>query len=162
MARKQKIAIYPGSFDPPTLGHLDVVRRAAALFDRLVVGVLDNPSKTPLLDSAARVELMVAEVGDLGLDNVEVRAFDGLTIAFASSAGASYIVRGVRSLGDLADETSMAETNRLAAGGGLETVLLPARAELSFIQGRLVREIARGGGKLDRLVSKRVAAAIRR
>lgn len=160
MAR-DRVAIYPGSFDPPTPGHLDIIRRAAALFDGLVVGVLENPAKTPLLDEQTRVRLLEAEIADLKLAAVEVRSFRGLAIDFASSAGAQWIVRGVRSAVDLAEETAMAHTNRVAAGGSLDTVLLPARSELAGVHSRLVRQIVRGGGSLSGLVTPRVEEALK-
>ena len=156
-----RVAIYPGSFDPPTLGHLDIIERAAALFDRVVVGVLVNPSKRALLDRDRRAELLEAEIAERFLATVEVRGFDGLTVDFAASVGAGWAVRGVRSAADLGSETAMAETNHRASPTGLETIFLPARTELAFIASRLVREIARGGGQLDGLVSLRVAAALR-
>ena len=155
------VAIYPGSFDPPTLGHLDLIERAAAIFDRVVVGVLVNPSKRPLLDLDRRVELLEAEIAERSLTTVEVRRFEGLTIDFAALVGAGWAVRGVRSAADLESESAMAETNRRASSTGLETIFLPARSELAFIASRLVREIARGGGRLEGLVSPRVAAALR-
>ena len=157
MTESKRIAIYPGSFDPPTRGHLDILQRAAALFDRLVVGVLVNPSKKPLLSENERVQLLLGEIGDLGLGNVEVKAFKGLTVDFAASEAAAWIVRGVRSALDLADETSMANTNRVVSSCDgmvvVETVLLPSRSDLAFIRSKLVREIARGRGSLEELVT---------
>ncbi|MBI4584627.1 MAG: pantetheine-phosphate adenylyltransferase [Planctomycetes bacterium] len=161
-ARSARIALYPGSFDPPTRGHLDLLARAAALFDRVVVGVVENPSKTPLLALEERVAILEREVKALGLPAVEVRAFQGLTVDFAESVGAGWIVRGVRSAVDLDDEVSMALTNRAVSKISVETVFLPARAELSFIRSRLVREIAARGGALAPLVTPEVEKALRR
>ena len=108
MAAK-KTAVFPGSFDPPTLGHLDLFERAATLFDRLVVGVLENPSKSAaLLKSPARCELIAAELELRGVSSVEVQVFEGLAVDFAGSVGASWIVRGLRSAADLGSESAMA------------------------------------------------------
>jgi pantetheine-phosphate adenylyltransferase len=156
------IAIFPGSFDPPTRGHLDTLERAAALFDRVVVGVLVNPAKLAFLPSDERRRLLEEEISLRGLANVEVRSFEGLAVRFAESAGAAWIVRGVRSSFDLIDESAMAATNRLAGKVAIETVFLPARPELAYIHARYVREIARGGGALSHLVTPAVEAALRR
>ncbi len=159
----KKTAVFPGSFDPPTLGHLDLFERAATLFDRLVVGVLENPSKSAaLLKSPARCELIAAELELRGVSSVEVQVFEGLAVDFAGSVGASWIVRGLRSAADLGSESAMAATNRDATGGAIDTVFIPASPRFVHIQSRLVREIASGGGDITAFVSPAVAAAVRK
>ncbi len=110
------VAVYPGSFDPITNGHLDIIGRAAAVFERLVIGVLANPRKQPLLDVDTRIEVIRAAVADAGLaDRVEVTAFDGLTVDFCRSQGASAIVRGLRAISDFESEMQLAHNNRVLA-----------------------------------------------
>jgi pantetheine-phosphate adenylyltransferase len=158
MARDMRIAVYPGSFDPVTKGHLDIIERGAALFDRLVVAVLKNSEKTPLLGDEERVSLLRAELE--GDSRVEVRSFAGLVARLAADVGAGWILRGLRSEADLSYELPMALSNRLAAGKTVETVFLPTRSELSFISSSLVREIARHGGDLSPFVTPGVAKAL--
>jgi pantetheine-phosphate adenylyltransferase len=159
MSDRERIALFPGSFDPVTRGHLDVIARAAGLFDRLVVAVLMNPEKRPLLPEEDRVALIVREVRRLR--NVEVRSFGGLVVDLAARIGAGWIVRGVRSADDLAFELPMALSNRLCGRRPVETLFLPARAEHGFISSRLVRDIAREGGDLDAFVTPAVARKLR-
>ena len=156
--RTERIAVYPGSFDPVTRGHLDLIRRGARLYDRLVVAVLVNPEKEPFLPEAERVELISREVR--GESRVEVRAFRGLVAHLAAEVGAGWLLRGVRSAADLEFELPMAHSNHLLAEPGVETVFLPARPELAFISSRLVREIARSGGDLKPFVTPGVAKAL--
>jgi pantetheine-phosphate adenylyltransferase len=153
-------ALYPGSFDPPTRGHLDVIERAAKLFDHVTVGVVANPAKSPIFSPAERVDLIRREIRRLG--NVDVVAFSGLTVALAARLGARWLVRGLRSSADLDGELAMAHTNRAASAPPVETVLVPARPEVSFISATFVREIASGGGRVDDLVTPDVASALRR
>ncbi len=122
---QNRTAIFPGSFDPLTHGHLDVVVRAADLFERLVLGVLDNLDKKGLFPTETRVALLDAELASM--DNVEVRSFTGLTVDFAVSVGARWIVRGVRSAADVAYELPMVHSNRLCGAEEIETVLIPTR-----------------------------------
>jgi pantetheine-phosphate adenylyltransferase len=157
MTVEKRIAVYPGSFDPLTRGHLDLIRRGAGLFDRLVVAVLVNPEKDPFLPEADRVELIAREVR--GENRVEVRAFRGLVAHLAAEVGAGWLLRGVRSAADLEFELPMAHSNHLLAEG-VETVFLPARPELAFISSRLVREIARSCGDLRPFVTPGVAKAL--
>ncbi len=155
MTAEKRIAVYPGSFDPLTRGHLDLIRRGARLFDRLVVAVLVNPEKEPFLSEAERVELIAREVRSE--PRVEVRAFGGLVAHLAAELGARWLLRGVRSAADLEFELPMAHSNHLLKEPGVETVFLPARPELAFISSRLVREIARSGGDLRPFVTPGVA-----
>jgi pantetheine-phosphate adenylyltransferase len=152
-------AVYPGSFDPVTLGHLDVMARAAALYERLVVAVVGNPSKQPLLDSAQRRRLIIDELDRLGLaDRTEVVAFDGLLVDLCAELGITTVVKGLRSASDLDQELRMAQMNRRI--GEVETVFLATSPEHSHLSSSLVREVARFGGRLDVAVSPAVAQAI--
>jgi pantetheine-phosphate adenylyltransferase len=153
-----RLAICPGSFDPLTLGHVDLVRRAALLFDRVVVAILVNDQKTPLLPQAERVELareVFAEMPD-----VEVDPFDGLLVDFAARRGAVAIVRGLRSAADVEYELPMTLMNRHLRPS-LETVFLPTAVELGHISSRLVKEVWRLGGDIRGLVPPAVEARLR-
>ena len=150
------IAVFPGSFDPPTLGHLDVLERGAGLFERVVVGVLQNPNKMPTLSQAERVTIFGELIESRAMSNVEVREFDGLAVHFAESVGARWILRGLRSTHDFEFETPMALMNRSFGEETIETVFLPARPELAHIRGQLVREILAGGGDIAGFVPSEV------
>lgn len=154
MAKSKRIALYPGTFDPPTNGHLDIIQRAARLFDCLVVGVAANPGKGPLFTLEERVELTRHEVATLPLPQgheVAVQGFDGLLVDFASNLGAIAIVRGLRAVSDFDYEFQMAGINaRLAPQ--METVFLMASERHQFISSRFVKEIARLGGDVSSFV----------
>jgi pantetheine-phosphate adenylyltransferase len=143
-------ALYPGSFDPPTVGHLDVVRRARSLFDRLIVGIGTNTEKEPLFTVAERVKLLRVALTDVGVD-AEVASFDGLAVEFARRSGARCILRGVRSSGDFEYELSMAHMNRHLLED-VETVFVMPSLPYSFISARLIREAGRFGATLKGLV----------
>jgi pantetheine-phosphate adenylyltransferase len=150
-----RLAICPGSFDPMTNGHVELVRRAAALFDRVVIAVLVNDQKTPLLDAATRVELARVITSPLG--NVEVETFEGLLVDYAASRGATAVVRGLRSGADFDYEWPMTVMNRRLAPS-LETVFLVPAPEVAAISSRLVKEIWKLGGDITGLVPVAVAA----
>jgi pantetheine-phosphate adenylyltransferase len=150
-------ALFPGSFDPPHLGHLDLIRRAAALFDELVVGVAGNPDKQAFLAVDERVALLRADCA--GLANVRVAAYQGATTAFAAANGCGMLVRGLRNAGDLEAEQAMAEINR---GNGSDTLLLPAQSAHIHLSSRLVRQVLAAQLPLTGLVSAAVAAALLR
>lgn len=152
-------AVYPGSFDPVTKGHLDVIDRALVLFDRLTVGVLDNPQKSGLFSTEERVALLRAELEGRA---VEVVTFAGLAANFAAERGATWILRGLRSSEDAGYELPMALSNRLCGRQRVETVFLPSAPEVAFVSSRLVREIAANGGQLGAFVPVAVEAALRR
>ncbi|MBW8744103.1 MAG: pantetheine-phosphate adenylyltransferase [Sphingomonas sp.] len=154
-----RIAVYTGTFDPPTLGHLDLVRRATGIVDKLVIGVADNSLKTPLFTREQRVALLKGEVARID-GEIEVRAFDGLAVAFARSVGARFVVRGLRSGTDLDYESPMAAMNARMAPE-IETIFLVAAPAFAHIASSLVKDVARGGGDVDLFVPPAVAAQIR-
>jgi len=134
-----RVAAYVGSFDPPTLGHLDIIQRGARLFDRLVVGIGINPDKQPLFSGEERTALLTRMAHDL--PNVEVRCFHGLTVTFARECGAAVLLRGVRTVSDIELEFTMALTNH-ALAADLETVFLMASERYSHISSTLIKQIA--------------------
>ena len=154
----ERVAICPGSFDPLTVGHVDLVRRAALLFDRVVVAILVNEQKTPLLPQAERVELTRAVFAEL--TSVEVETFDGLLVEYASRRGAVAIVRGLRNAADVEYELPMTLMNRHLRPS-LETVFLPTAVELGHVSSRLVKEVWRLGGDVRGLVPPLVEARLR-
>jgi pantetheine-phosphate adenylyltransferase len=157
-----KVALYPGSFDPMTLGHLDVVRRALGPFDRVVVAVLENPAKVPRLSTAVRVEVIGAAVKEAGLagDRVEVTTFQGLTVDAARAHGATAIVRGLRGVADFETELQLAQNNRRLAPD-LDTVCFITAPEHGSVSSSLVREIASFGGDVSGMVPAAAVAVLR-
>jgi pantetheine-phosphate adenylyltransferase len=153
-AHKQRIGLYPGTFDPITNGHIDVIARAARLLDKLVVGVAINTSKGPLFTLDERVELVRAEIESIATRNgmvIEVTPFDTLSIDFARKVGASMIVRGLRAVSDFDYEIQMAGMNYRMAPD-VETVFLMASERHQFIASRLVKEVAKLGGDISSFV----------
>ena len=151
-------AIYPGSFDPPTNGHLDLIERGSKIFDELVVAVLGNPEKDPLFSVAERRKMLEAMIE--GFDNVTVDTFDGLTVEYALRVGASAVLRGIRAISDYEYELQMALMNRKLQPG-LETVFMMPAEKYSYLSSRLVREVAQLGGSIDCLVPSLVAQRLR-
>jgi pantetheine-phosphate adenylyltransferase len=157
-----KIAVYPGSFDPITNGHLDIVARALEVFDRLVVGVLANPRKAPLLPADVRMEVIRDAVKDAGLrERVTVESFDGLTVTFCQARGATSIVRGLRAISDFELELQLAHNNRRLAPG-IDTVFFMTAVEYGYVSSSLVKEIAQFGGNVDDMLPAGAAAALKR
>jgi pantetheine-phosphate adenylyltransferase len=148
-------ALCPGSFDPPTNGHIDLIDRAIALFDRVVVGVIDNPSKAALFTAPERAAMF----GDIYGDAVEVTTFSGLLVGHAREMGADLVIKGLRTVGDYEYETQMAQMNRHLTG--VETVFLPTRPDMRFISSSLVKEVARLGGSVSGLVPDIVEKALK-
>jgi pantetheine-phosphate adenylyltransferase len=146
------IGVYPGTFDPVTLGHADIIRRGAKLVDRLIIGVTTNPSKDPMFTPDERIAMLEHEVARLGLANVEVKGFNALLMKFAEHEGASMIVRGLRAVADFEYEYQMAGMNQ-QLNAGIETVFLMADVSLQPIASKLVKEIALFGGDITRFVS---------
>ena len=151
-----RIAVYPGSFDPVTKGHADLIRRSLAFSDRVVVAVAVNVSKQPLFTLEERVAL-IRETVDL--PNVEVRSFDGLLVDFARQVGATVLIRGLRAVSDFEYEFQMALMNRTLAPG-IETVFLVPAFDLTYLSSSLVREVARFGGDVSALVHPAVQRAL--
>ena len=152
-----RIAVYPGTFDPLTLGHLDIIRRGARLVDRLVIGVTTNPSKQPLFSTQERIAMVEREAADIA--NLKVVAFDSLLMDFAERQGAGMILRGLRAVADFEYEYQMAGMNQ-QLNDRIETVFLMADVCLQPIASRLVKEIARYGGDIKKFVTPAVAAAV--
>ena len=163
MTDKSLVAVYPGTFDPITLGHLDIIRRATRVADRLVVAVATNPGKNPMFGIDERVEMTRADAGALETDGavIEVRAFGNLLVHFAEEVGARLIIRGLRAVSDFEYEFQMASMNA-RLNPDVETVFLTASERQQFISSQLVKEIARLGGDVGSFVSARVAARIAR
>ncbi len=168
---KLRVGVYPGTFDPITMGHMDIIRRAAALVDRLVVAVAGNEAKRPLFSAEERVAMVEAEIAPLrapgpkgggrkgGGREVEVRAFDNLLIHFARQSGATMLIRGLRAVSDFEYEFQMATMNA-RLDPDIETVFLSASENQQFVASRLVKEIARLEGDVSGFVSPRVAEAL--
>jgi len=153
------VAIYPGSFDPITSGHLDLIERGARLFDRLIVSVLRNESKEPLFSVEERMEMLCEAVR--GFPNVEVDCFNGLLVHYAASKQATVLLRGIRAISDYEYELQMAHMNRRLAPE-IETVFLTAREAHSFISSRLVKQVIALGGNIRGLVPPFVEERLRR
>jgi pantetheine-phosphate adenylyltransferase len=160
-----RIAVYPGTFDPVTNGHMDIIHRASMLADRLIIAVSTNAGKGPLLSIEERMELMREEIADpkngLNGGHVEVRAFDNLLMHFVESVGAQFIVRGLRAVSDFEYEFQMAGMNA-RLNPKVETVFLMASEHQQFVSSRFIKEIGRLGGKIDEFVSPRVNAQLKK
>ena len=155
MMAKERIGVYPGTFDPVTLGHMDIIRRGAKLVDRLVIGVTTNPSKNPMFTPEERMATVSREVAAMGVTNVEVVGFNALLMKFAEKQNASVIVRGLRAVADFEYEYQMAGMNQ-HLNDGIETVFLMAEANLQPIASKLVKEIALFGGDISSFVTPAV------
>jgi len=149
-------ALCPGTFDPVTNGHLDVVGRAASMFDAVVVGVLENPSKAPLFALEERVALLQESVHDM--PNVRIGSFGGLLVDYARAQGAQMIVKGLRAVSDYEYEIQMAQMNQRI--GGVETLFMATSPKWSFLSSSLVKEVARLGGDVEGLVPDHVRKAL--
>ena len=156
------VAVYPGSFDPITNGHLDIVGRAVAVFERVVIGVLANPRKSPLLSVDERIAVIDAALAEAGMtDRVAVASFDGLTIDFCRAQGATAIVRGLRAISDFEAEMQLAHNNRVLAPE-VDTVFFMTSVANGFVSSSLVKEIAAFGGDVSTMVPAAALAALRR
>jgi len=156
-ASDHAIAVYTGVFDPVHLGHLDVIRRGRRLVDKLIVGVGENPEKTPFFTSEERVQLLKQVTRDMA--NVEILPFTGLAVSFVSTVGARIILRGIRTTSDMEYEFTMSLTNR-AIDPEIETIFLMATETYAYLSGSLLRQIATFGGELDKFVPPQVKDAL--
>lgn len=147
-------ALCPGSFDPPTYGHIDVIERSVRIFDGVVVAVVSNPAKKPMFSLEERMGMLKEAFGD----RIEVDTFDGLLVDYARRRGVDVVVKGLRAVSDFDYELQMAQMNRTLAE--VETVFLPTNPEWSYLSSSLVREVARLGGEYRTLVPPHVAAAL--
>lgn len=152
---QKRIGVYPGTFDPITRGHRDIIRRGAKLVDELIIGVTTNPSKNPMFTPEERMEMVTAELADMGLDNTRVVGFDALLMKFARKQEASVIIRGLRAVADFEYEYQMAGMNQ-QIDDEIETVFLMADVSLQPIASKLVKEIALYGGDIMPFVSRSV------
>jgi pantetheine-phosphate adenylyltransferase len=157
-----RIALYPGSFDPVTNGHLDVLSRALAVFDQVVVAVLSNPRKTPLLPVETRVVVLETAIREAGIDTdqASVVTFDGLTVEAARANGARWMVRGLRAVSDFEAEGQLAHNNRVLAAD-VDTVFFMTSVEYGYVSSSLVKEIASFGGDVSTMVPRAAATALR-
>ena len=155
----ERIGLYPGTFDPVTLGHADIIRRGSKLVDRLIIGVTTNPSKDPMFTPAERIEMVRAEVARQGLGNVEVQGFNALLVKYARKVGATVLIRGLRAVADFEYEYQMAGMNQ-QLDANVETVFLMADVSLQPIASRLVKEIALFGGDIAPFVSREVCELV--
>jgi len=152
------IAVYPGTFDPPTFGHMDIIVRAASLVHELTVGIYENPGKQPLFSLEERVSLVQEAIA--GLSNVQVRAFKGLTVDFIHEMGGRVMIRGLRANSDFEREFEMALMNRKLAPD-IELLCLMTSSQYQFLSSTLIKEVAKLGGCLEGMVPNHVAAALR-
>jgi pantetheine-phosphate adenylyltransferase len=157
-----KVAVYPGSFDPVTNGHLDIVQRALTVFDRVVVAVLQNPRKAPLLDAPTRVGVLREALDAAGMPagRADVATFDGLTVDAVRAHGAASIVRGLRAISDFEAEMQLAHNNR-ALAPDIDTVFFMTAVEHGYVSSSLVKEIAEFGGDISEMVPPAAVAALR-
>lgn len=150
-------AIYPGSFDPVTLGHYDIIERSSRIFDRVIVGVLCNSAKTPLFTTDERVEMLRYVTAEL--PNVTVLSFDGLLVDFARQQSADVIVRGLRAVTDFEYELQMAQMNRVIAPE-VDTLFLTTNLKYAYLSSSMVKEVARYGGDISEFLNPRIAEIV--
>ena len=150
-------AVYPGSFDPVTFGHLDIIRRSAVLVDELIVGVLTNSAKTPLFSAEERVNILKKATQDI--PNVEVKPFEGLSVNFARENHAQVIIRGLRAVTDFEYELQMAQTNRVLAPD-VDTVFLTTSLEYAYLSSTILKEVAHFGGDLSKFAPPEITDAV--
>jgi pantetheine-phosphate adenylyltransferase len=160
MAGNARIGVYPGTFDPLTRGHADIIRRGAKLVDRLIIGVTTNISKNPMFNPDERIAMVKREIAAMGIGNAEVVGFNALLMKFAEMQGASVIIRGLRAVADFEYEYQMAGMNQ-HLNAGIETVFLMADVSLQPIASKLVKEIALFGGDISAFVSPAIEADVK-
>jgi len=150
-----KTAIYPGSFDPVTYGHLDIIKRASLIFDSLTVAVLDNKAKTPLFSTDERVNMIKEEVKDL--DNVKVETYEVLLVDYAIGKEADVIIRGLRAVTDFEYELQMAQTNRILSNDEVDTLFLTTDLKYAYLSSSTVKEVAKFGGDISKFLPPNIA-----
>ncbi len=155
----KKIALYPGSFDPITNGHLDVLERASRMFDEVVIAVLNHPSKKPFLSVEERLKLIKGSVSDL--KNVKVASFEGLTVEYAKLIGAKFLIRGLRTITDFEYEVQLCQTNQVIAPD-IETVFLSTKPEHNFISSSIVKELSNHKTDISKFVPKNVVQYLKK
>lgn len=158
LGEKMAIAVYTGSFDPITNGHLDVIKRGAKSFDKLVIGVLNNSEKTPLFSAEERVNIIREVTSDI--ENIEVYAFNGLAVEFAMEHNAQVFLRGLRAITDFEYELQMAQTNRIL-NDKIDTLFLTTSLEYSYLSSTIVKEVAAYGGDISKFVPETVVEKIK-
>lgn len=154
-----RIGVYPGTFDPVTRGHMDIIKRGAKLVDRLVIGVTTNAAKSPMFSDDERIAMVKREVAAIGIENIDVVGFNALLMDFAESQNASIVIRGIRGVTDFEYEYQLTGMNR-QINDRIETVFLMADVALQPIASRLVKEIAMYGGAIDKFVPQTVAKEV--
>lgn len=154
-----KTVIYPGSFDPVTLGHCDIITRSSQIFDRLIVGVLKNNAKSPLFSVQERVNMLKKVT--IGLANVEIQSFDGLLIDFARRNGANVVIRGLRAITDFEYELQIAQMNRVIAPE-IDTMFLTSNLKYAYLSSSTVKEVARFGGDITAFLHPDIAELVKR
>ncbi|MDY6352348.1 MAG: pantetheine-phosphate adenylyltransferase [Lachnospiraceae bacterium] len=152
-----KIAIYPGSFDPVTLGHLDIIRRSAAMFDKLIVAVLNNSAKKSLFSVEERVSMIEEVTRDI--PNVEADSFDGLMVDYAAKVGATVVIRGLRAVTDFEYELQIAQTNRVE-NPDIDTVFLTTSLKYSYLSSTIVKEFASYGADIEKFVPEAIVPLV--
>lgn len=153
ISENKKVALYPGSFDPITNGHLDVLERASAMFDKVVIAVLKHPEKKSFLSVEKRVELIKEATKDM--KNISVDSFDGLTVEYARKIGAKFLIRGLRTITDFEYEVQLCQTNQVIAPD-IDTVFLPTKPQHNFISSSIVRELSNHKTDISKFVPKNV------
>ncbi|RST70063.1 pantetheine-phosphate adenylyltransferase [Candidatus Aquarickettsia rohweri] len=151
----KKTAVYPGTFDPITLGHLDIIKRSAILFDKLIIGIAENSQKSPLFSANDRVDMIKYELDKLYTKNIVVKSFNGLLVEFVKKESAHIIIRGLRAVADFEYEFQMSFVNKTLENK-IETVFLPATENVHFISSTFVKEVTKLGGNTKKLVSQNV------
>ena len=159
--KEMKIAVYPGSFDPVTKGHLDILERASSMFDKVIIAVLKNNSKKSYLPTADRVELIRQSIEEIGINNVEVDSFDGLTIDYARKVGAKFLIRGLRAVSDFEYEMQLSQTNQ-AIAPEIGTVFLITKPKYNFISSGIVKELSSFNQDVSKFVPKSVVEYLQR
>ncbi|WP_410519458.1 pantetheine-phosphate adenylyltransferase [Candidatus Aquarickettsia rohweri] len=155
MMTNKKTAVYPGTFDPITLGHLDIIKRSAILFDKLIIGIAENSQKSPLFSANDRVDMIKYELDKLYTKNIVVKSFNGLLVEFVKKESAHIIIRGLRAVADFEYEFQMSFVNKTLENK-IETVFLPATENVHFISSTFVKEVTKLGGNTKKLVSQNV------